>query len=378
MGWNDTGPKPGILEQADRIMRGLPPIPKYGILQQVQRIMRGLPAVPKQGILAQAQEKTREWAAGEDPEAPRMVGWSLYPPGSLPPDWDDPTRITYLTPKMLDRMFYGPRQVTELWRPPAPLAATPEQIARARGKRWIINEDGNEAKALSGATLSGLAEAITGDANDWRSLDFKGDPRTLKVGDSVKITPLLKKASEEKTTRKLVEPLGWRAALLPKDRSGFVRPKNLEKGEYLGVFRITVYNTAREWDHPAEPTKDAPGLGKKYSEAFLKDIDMQGSGIDCDKRLIQHDWRGGKRSGYTYVSTIRTATGEPVMPEWSAAVDPSVVPHGAWIYIDAVGWRKAVDTGGKIKSRKIDVYFAVSRNEAYRLDKQEKRVWRAK
>ena len=73
---------------------------------------------------------------------------------------------------------------------PAPLPGpTPETIARARDKHWRIT--GNKARALSGANLENLAWVITGNAQDWRRLNFKRDPRTLKAGDVIDIGPLL-------------------------------------------------------------------------------------------------------------------------------------------------------------------------------------------
>jgi 3D (Asp-Asp-Asp) domain-containing protein len=244
-------------------------------------------------------------------------------------------------------------------------------VRRARERHWKL--EGATATAEAGATLPGLADAITGNPDDYKLLGFNGDPTRLRVGDKVDIMPLLDKAAGVSTVPQDLEEMARQR--LPAEASP---PAGLEKGEYLGMFRITVYNTAREWDHPAAPTRKVPGLDREYGTAFLKDIDMQGSGIDREGRLIQHTWANRRISGYKYLNTIRTASGEPVQPGWSVAVDKAFVPPGTWIYIDNVGWRKAVDTGGKIQQRKIDVYFAVPRKEAYALDKQEQRVWRAK
>lgn len=52
-----------------------------------------------------------------------------------------------------------------------------------------------------------------------------------------------------------------------------------------------------------------------------------------------------------------TASGTKVMEGRTIAVDPSVIPMGWWVYIDGLGYRKAEDTGGAIKGKKIDVYF---------------------
>ena len=62
---------------------------------------------------------------------------------------------------------------------------------------WRLNAA--EATALKGATLQGLAHAITSDGADWRLLDFKGDPSLLKAGDKVDIMPLAKEPQHDAT-----------------------------------------------------------------------------------------------------------------------------------------------------------------------------------
>ena len=54
------------------------------------------------------------------------------------------------------------------------------------------------ATAGPGATLAGLAWAITGDGNDYGLIKFERDPRTLWEGDTVNIMPLLRKAARER------------------------------------------------------------------------------------------------------------------------------------------------------------------------------------
>lgn len=50
------------------------------------------------------------------------------------------------------------------------------------------------------------------------------------------------------------------------------------------------------------------------------------------------------------------AAGEVLKPEYSIAVDPSVIPYGTLVYINGVTY-KAQDTGGSITGNRIDVYF---------------------
>ena len=52
----------------------------------------------------------------------------------------------------------------------------------------------------------------------------------------------------------------------------------------------------------------------------------------------------------------RTATGAPV--QWGVvAVDPKVIPLGTTVYVDGYGPAQALDTGGAIRGKKIDLYM---------------------
>lgn len=53
----------------------------------------------------------------------------------------------------------------------------------------------------------------------------------------------------------------------------------------------------------------------------------------------------------------RTASGTRVKQGQTIAVDPKVIPLGWWVYIEGLGFRRAEDTGGAIKGKKIDVYY---------------------
>ena len=68
-------------------------------------------------------------------------------------------------------------------------------------------------------------------------------------------------------------------------------------------------------------------------------------------------------------SSAVTASGAPLQPGVSIAVDPSIIPLGSKVYIEGFGWRTAQDTGGAIKGDRIDICVS-SHAEAYRLGVQ--------
>ena len=58
------------------------------------------------------------------------------------------------------------------------------------------------------------------------------------------------------------------------------------------------------------------------------------------------------------------------------AVDPKVIPLGAWVYIKAdglEGWFRATDTGSLIRGKVIDICFP-NREEALRFGTQKGKV----
>lgn len=64
-----------------------------------------------------------------------------------------------------------------------------------------------------------------------------------------------------------------------------------------------------------------------------------------------------------------TYSGEPVK-KGVVAVDPRVIPLYSHVYIPDYGWFIALDTGGKVKGRHIDIYVT-SRHQANRFGRRK-------
>ncbi len=73
--------------------------------------------------------------------------------------------------------------------------------------------------------------------------------------------------------------------------------------------------------------------------------------------------------------TIRgiTATGLPV-DKGVVAVDPKVIPLGSLLLVEGYGYAIAADTGGKIKGRKIDIFFH-TKEECFEWGVRKKKVY---
>lgn len=69
-----------------------------------------------------------------------------------------------------------------------------------------------------------------------------------------------------------------------------------------------------------------------------------------------------------------TAWAGAIVPGYTIAVDPKVIPKLSTVYIDGYGYRRAEDCGGAIKGNKIDVAVA-SHSEAMKMGVAYKDVW---
>lgn len=70
----------------------------------------------------------------------------------------------------------------------------------------------------------------------------------------------------------------------------------------------------------------------------------------------------------------KTATGTNVTPGRTIAVDPSVIPYGAQVYIEGYGFRQAEDCGGWVNGKHIDMAVQ-THDEAISLGRNNTGVW---
>lgn len=140
----------------------------------------------------------------------------------------------------------------------------------------------------------------------------------------------------------------------------------------IGEFTLTMYNVASEAGYMPLKHGDRmyrpKGLDRDFSWKFMGDVDMQGTGITTDGRYVKLVSTASelreKVFRYRYVDAITGKSGRELEHNYSIAVDPSVIKLGEEVYIEGYGFRRADDTGGKIKGKKIDLFSNVTRQEA--------------
>ena len=107
-------------------------------------------------------------------------------------------------------------------------------------------------------------------------------------------------------------------------------PSAAENGKYLGKFKITVYCACRK-------------CCGKYADN--RPLDENGNPI------------------------VYGAHGRVLVPQYSIATDPRVIPSGTKVIINGKVYR-ADDTGGAVKGNVIDVYCGTDHSEALKLASQ--------
>ncbi len=129
-----------------------------------------------------------------------------------------------------------------------------------------------------------------------------------------------------------------------------------------------------------EQTGELIALREKYNEAKEQER-LEQERLE-QERLKQEKLEQERAAKGTYIGRFRishycpwaccnggwsmTATGAPVSPWHTIAVDPGVIRLGSTVHIEGYGDFKAQDTGGAIKGNRIDVCVG-SHSEAMRL-----------
>lgn len=147
--------------------------------------------------------------------------------------------------------------------------------------------------------------------------------------------------------------------------------------EMADGFRITNYTLARESELSGQRSGNkskfkAHGLPNAYAWEFLcsgRGVAMQGTGIGIDGQFVHYVSGGGgfcgrekhlcdcKNAKFTLTTGVFGSTGRELVEYFSIAVDPTVIPYGSYVWIDAMKrWFRADDTGGAIIGRHIDIY----------------------
>ncbi len=152
----------------------------------------------------------------------------------------------------------------------------------------------------------------------------------------------------------------------------------LADGSVVEGVKLTNYTLAQEANLSGQVTGDSsvvcnpPNLSGCYHKEFLCSgygVAMQGTGIALDGKYVKYvSGGGGWLPGYAwladcssavfaYASGVTGASGRTLVEDYSIAVDPTLIPLGWYVWIEAQGhWYRADDTGGGIAGKHIDIY----------------------
>jgi 3D (Asp-Asp-Asp) domain-containing protein len=149
----------------------------------------------------------------------------------------------------------------------------------------------------------------------------------------------------------------------------------LVKGHLLGSFRVTFYWLVEEDSYPGERTAPLYALSGEllgyFPDRFVRDFRRESCALLRDGRVIS-DWKAGNRCHV--VDAPIGCDDRALIALRSVAVDPSVVPMGAKLYIPEAdgaslggdtchdGLFYVQDVGGLIRGKRIDIYLGPKSN----------------
>lgn len=150
---------------------------------------------------------------------------------------------------------------------------------------------------------------------------------------------------------------------------------SLHKAQNLGQFRITFYWLVEEESYHGKKncplyTSDGKLVGK-FTSQFVRDFQTESCALLSDGRVISYLKKANRCQ---VVDMPIGANGYTLTELRSVAVDPTVIPIGARLYIkDAAdiplgdsmmhdGLFEAHDVGSAIKGNRIDVYLGLKSN----------------
>ncbi|MBC7342335.1 MAG: 3D domain-containing protein [Clostridia bacterium] len=93
--------------------------------------------------------------------------------------------------------------------------------------------------------------------------------------------------------------------------------------------------------------------GRTYSTLALRELRAKVEWADIQPLVVRK--LSMEATAYTHTGN-RTAAGVWPCPG-VIAVDPRVIPLGTWLYVEGYGLGQALDTGGLIKGRRIDLFM---------------------
>ena len=262
-------------------------------------------------------------------------------------------------------------------------------------------------KLQSGDTLAKISEAFELGDDGVRilmELNSIRDPRTLKVGEVVKVPTCLSEVAtlpfegriEKGTVEKGFDETGWVYFRLPPGtvvRASMPGRIDVSKPGYVKIYHGSGVTTSYKWIGKIDVSegdwvKAGQEIGILKNGVLMFALMVDGEPRDPFRVLFSYkgtfetsfysEWEDGILPEQATFKLTRS--GELVQSWWTIAADPSVIPLGSIVYIPefadtpSFGIFKVQDTGALVKSRRIDVYVP-SIPLALSLSRREVRVY---